>query len=222
MKKIIFLFFVSTLFHLLFAEKQKISIPEKYSIVDLARGDLDNDSIEELVVVYNNEREPETEIGFPRELIIYKFINNKWIDWKKSKEVLYHSQNGGMMGDPFGDIEIKNGILQIDQNGGSSWRWGITDKYRFQNGDFYLIGYTSIFGKICEYWEKIDFNLSTGKLIFKKEHETCGTGGANIYKKEEETLFKKGLKITLQKRQAKKIKITIPNGQNIYIANGKE
>jgi len=109
-------------------------------------------------------------------LIIYKLQGKEWTVWKKSDQALYGSRDGGMMGDPFGDIEIKNGILLISQNGGSSWKWGHTDKYRFQNGAFYLIGYAGTYGKPCEYWTEEDFNLSTGKLVVKKEYETCKSG----------------------------------------------
>ena len=28
-----------------------------------------------------------------------------------------------------------------------------------QDDEFYLIGYSSIFGKLCEYWEDVDFNI---------------------------------------------------------------
>lgn len=201
---------------------QELPIPDNYSVVDSVSGDLDKDSITELVVVYNMG--PENDIdGVPRELIIYKLKNNKWTEWKKSDQALYGSRDGGMMGDPFGEIEIKNGILLISQNGGSSWKWGFTDKYRFQDGEFYLIGYSSFAGKLCEYWEDIDFNLSTGKMIIKKEYEECETKEQEIYKRENETLFEKGLKITLQNRQAREIKITTPKYRHeIYIAVGKE
>ena len=204
-----------------FANGQEIPIPDNYSIVDSIEGDLDKDSIEELVVAYNVG--PENEIdGVPRELIIYKFENKKWTEWKKSSQALYGSSDGGMMGDPFGEIEIENGILLISQNGGSSWKWGFTDKYRFQDGEFYLIGYSSIAGKICEYWKDVDFNLSTGKVIIQKEYEECETEKQEIYKRENETLFEKGLKITMQKRQEREIKITTPKyGHEIYIAIGK-
>lgn len=205
-----------------FSYGQKIPIPENYSIVDSVSGDLDKDSLAELVVVYNTG--PENEIdGVPRELIIYKLENNKWVEWKKSEQALYGSRDGGMMGDPYGEMEIKNGILHISQNGGSSWKWGFTDKYRFQDGEFYLIGYSSIDGKLCEYWREADFNLSTGKMIVKKEFEECETGEQEIYNRENETLFEKGLKITIQKRQEREIKITTPKyGHEIYIAIGKE
>lgn len=201
---------------------QELPIPDNYSIVDSVSGDLDKDSIAELVVVYNIGPENEVD-GVPRELIIYKRENNKWTEWKKSDQALYGSKDGGMMGDPFGEIEIKNGILLISQNGGSSWKWGFTDKYRFQDGEFYLIGYSSIAGKLCEYWKDVDFNISTGKMIVKKEFEECETEEQEIYKRENETFYKKGLKIILQNRQEREIKITTPKyGHEIYIAIGKE
>ncbi|MCX7548105.1 hypothetical protein OS188_09085 [Xanthomarina sp. F1114] len=201
---------------------QELPIHDNYSVVDSVSGDLDNDSIAELAVIYNIG--PENEIdGVPRELIIYKLKNDRWTEWKKSDQAIYGSKDGGMMGDPFTEIKIENGILQISHLGGSSWKWGFTDKYRYQNGDFYLIGYTEIGGKICEYWRKVDFNLSTGKMIVEKEFEECETEEQEIYNRENETLYEKGLKITIQNRQERDIKITTPKYEHeIYIAIRRE
>lgn len=219
-KPISILTFLLTLIQLSYG--QVLPIPDNYSVLDSVSGDLDKDSIAELVVVYNKGSENEID-GVPRELIIYKLENNKWTEWKKSDQSLYRSRDGGMMGDPFGGIEIKNGILLISQNGGSSWKWGFTDKYRFQDGEFYLIGYSSISGKLCEYWKDVDFNLSTGKMIVKKEFEDCETEEQEVYKRENETLYEKGLKITIQNRQDREIKIITPKyGHEIYIAIGKD
>lgn len=55
-----------------------------------------------------------------------------------------------MMGDPFEKMTIDNGILIIDHFGGG-WKWKIIDKYRFQENEFILIGYTNIDGRPCEY-----------------------------------------------------------------------
>lgn len=218
-KAICILTFLLACVHL--AKGQEIPVADNYSIVDTATGDLDKDSIKELVVAYNMGPNSDVE-PVSRELIIYKLRNNKWVEWKKSLEALYGSLGGGMSGDPFEDMEIKNGLLLISQNGGSSWKWGFTDKYRFQNGDFYLVGYTSHDGKPCEHWREVDFNLSTGKLIVTKEYEECETE-QKIYKRENETFFEKGLKITLQHRQEKKINITTPKYKHeINIAIGKE
>ncbi|NQX33150.1 hypothetical protein [Pedobacter boryungensis] len=198
---------------------QRIPKPESYFILTTTLGDLDNDGTKELVVAYNTKQEDETYESIPRELRIYKLQNGEWMMWKKSQQALYESQDGGTMGDPLEKIEIKNGILNITQSGGSSWKWGHTDKYRYQNGDFYLIGYSSTDGKICEYFVYVDFNLSTGKMIVKKEYENCEDDDQIVYKRQNETLYKKGIKITLQNRRKNELKIITPKYKHqIYIA----
>jgi hypothetical protein len=204
---------------------QEIPIPPNHTILDSVLGDLDKDSINELVVAYtigveNDSLDVE---GLARSLVIYKQENNKWNVWKTSEQALYDSKGGGMMGDPYGDMEIKKGVLHISHYGGSSWKWGFTDKYRFQNGDFYLIGYTSIAGKPCEYWQETDFNLSTGKLLVKKEYEDCEDETAVVAPTESESMLKKGIKITLQKRHETALKITTPKYHfDVYISDGKD
>ncbi len=201
---------------------QEIPSYDHYTIVDTVSGDLDKDLNKELVVIFNKGTDDEIN-GVPREIIIYKLEDGKWVVWKRSEKALFGSMDGGMMGDPYGEMEIKNGILHISQNGGSSYKWTFTDKYRFQDGEFYLIGYSSISGKLCEYWETVDFNLSTGKMIINKEYEDCDTEDQAIFLKENETIYEKGLKITLQNRQEKEIKITTPvYGYQIFIATGQQ
>jgi hypothetical protein len=198
---------------------QTIPIPKNYSIVDTVLGDLDKDGIKELVVAYDTRKAEDEYESVPRELIIYKKQNNKWAVWKKSSQALLGSRDGGMMGDPFGELTITNGILLISHYGGSSWKWGHTDKYRYSNGEFYLIGHSGSYGKPCEYWQEVDFNLVTGKMIVKKEYEDCDTSDQAIYKRENETLYKKGIKIILQNRNDKEIKIVTPKYRHeIYIA----
>jgi hypothetical protein len=189
---------------------QDIPIPKYYSIIESVKGDLDKDGVEELVVAYNCEEINEQNENVSRELIIYKKSNNVWTIWEKSKSVLLESTDGGMMGDPFAGIEIKNNVLNISHYGGSRWKWGYTEKYRFQNEAFYLIGYSANSGALCENWVNADFNLSTGKIIITKEYEDCESFEQEIYKTEKEIFFKKGLKITLQNRGSKEVKIVSP------------
>jgi len=60
-------------------------------------------------------------------------------------------------------------------------------------------------------------------LISKKEYEKCEKGEQEIYKTENETFFKKEIKITLENRQEKEIKIVTPKyGREIYVASGIE
>lgn len=197
---------------------QDIPLPENYIIIDSVLGDLDNDTIKELVVVFDTKKQDDESESVPRELRIYKKINGTWVDWKKSEQALLGSRDGGMMGDPYAEIKIINGILQITHQGGSSWKWLDTDKYRFQDNDFYLIGHESNYGKLCDYWLKVDFNLSTGKIIIEKEFEECEDSNQEVYKRENETFYEEKMKITLEKRYDKEIKIVSPKYQHeIYI-----
>ena len=187
---------------------QSYTLTEDYEIITEKLGDLDNDGIDEKVIVINTK--DSTENGFIREIQILKLSKNTWVEWKKSRNAILKSDEGGMMGDPFEGIEIKNNVLLISHFGGSSWKWGNVDKYRFQNNQFELIGHTSNYGKLCEYWANFDFNISTGKIAYKKEFEDCDNN-QTIYKTEKEVFLKKGLKINLNNRFLNEIKIISPN-----------
>lgn len=196
---------------------QSIPIPKNYSIVDSVSGDLDNDGVNELVVAYDTKStEEEIDEGIPRELIIYKKENTRWNIWQRSMQALLGSRDGGMMGDPYGEMYIQKGVLSINHNGGSSWKWSVIDKYRYDGKDFKLIGYENNYGQQNEYWLNVDFNLITGKLVVKKEYEN---ENAEVYKRENETFYKKGINITLQNRRLKNIKMLSPKFRHeIYIA----
>ena len=184
---------------------QKEFQPKGSTINETIDGDLDGDKIPEKVMVYNIPTNNDS--GDIREIQILKKVNNKWTILEKSRNAILGSKDGGMMGDPYIGTRIEKGILIIIHYGGSSWKWGITDKYRFQNGHFELIGFSSESGKPEEYWTTIDFNLSTGKLIFSKEVENTKEYG----KSKNETFIKKGVKINLQNRnQEKQRKIILP------------
>lgn len=187
----------------------------KNEIIAEKMGDLDKDGIPEKVIVYNTT--DSTEYGTVREIHILKQKDNNWTVWQKSRNAILKSEEGGMMGDPFEGIEIKNGILIINHWGGSSWKWSRSDKYRFQNNQFQLIGHTSNYGKPCEYLMNCDFNISTGKVILKKEYENCDQE-QQIYKTESETFYKKGITLNLENRNLKEIKIISPKyREEIYL-----
>lgn len=196
--------FLSLIFSTLcFAQKE--FQPKGSVAIETVDGDLDGDKIPEKVIVYNLK--DGGELGNVREIQILKKVNGKWTVLEKSKNAILESSAGGMMGDPYQSTTIKNGILIIEHYGGSSWKWGNTDKYRFQNGHFELIGYSSSSGRPGDYLTDVDFNLSTGQLDYKQEvHNTAEYG-----KSKKETYIKKGVKITLQNRnQEKQRKIILP------------
>lgn len=152
----------------------KLELPKGWSVIKDLKGDLDKDGVDERVVVYNcGEIDNANGISCERELRIFRKGKANWDIWKRTKNPLYTSDAGGMMGDPFDNIEIKKGVLVISHMGGSRYKWAMTHRYRFQNDDFYLIGASSTYGTPCEYWQELDYNLSTGNITFDLEPDDC-------------------------------------------------
>lgn len=177
---------------------------KNWQLLQEVTGDLDKDNIPEKVVVYTTTDLDKDELGLVRELQILKKTGEKWRIWKTSRNVVLPSEGGGMMGDPFQEIEIRNGILLITNAGGSSWKWGYTDKFRYQNGYFELIGHSSEYGKLCEYMVNLDYNLATGQVDIKKEYETCENDDQKITKKENEKFtYRLKYRVTMDNRKVK-------------------
>lgn len=208
--------FLSVVFLLnsVFFLAQKEFQPQGSEINEIVDGDLDNDQIPEKVIIYNIRQG--NEIGNIREIQILKKVTGKWQILEKSRNAILGKNDGGVMGDPYQSTVINKGILIISHYGGSSWRWGFTDKYRFQNNNFELIGTTLENGRVFSFWVTTDINLSTGKIMYKKE--VYDSSDPENGKSEKEIYYKKGLKINIQNRNLKKIKLTLPKTKaEIYL-----
>lgn len=182
--------------------------PAPEEIIDEITGDLDNDGIDEKILVINTS--DTSDHGRIRVICIRKLENNEWKTWVESKNAILESEAGGMMGDPYQGITVENGILKIYHFGGSSWKWSVTDKYRLENDEFKLIGYTSIYGRPCDYWKNIDYNLSTGKVVYDMEYESCEEEEQRIYRTDKEVFLRKGLNISLTDRNSMEVRIISP------------
>lgn len=175
-----------------------------YKVEKSVDGDLDKDGTSEKAVVYIQKNgDP---LDLQRQLVIYKKSGGTWKKWYESRTAIFGTGEGGAQGDPFQDIEIKNGILIIEQAGGSNWYWTKIDKYRFQNNDFYLIGYTTSYGHMDQETVDVDFNLSTGDIIYKKY---VANRNGELKLSETEKFNKKGIKVTLSNRD-KEVSFTSP------------
>lgn len=155
----------------LIEKTEPIKTPESFNILFTLKGDLDKDGISEKIIVYNTEKE--TDFGNERQLYIYKNTNHEWLLWKKSATAILSSAHGGMMGDPFESVSIERNCLVINHFGGSRHKWNYIHRYRYQSGDFQLIGATVYYGAPCDYFETFDYNLSNGKIDYTKETEDC-------------------------------------------------
>ncbi|UCA10239.1 hypothetical protein LA364_16455 [Aeromonas enteropelogenes] len=140
-------------------------------VIGEAMGDLDKDGIDEKVIVLDTGLDGE--IGTQRTLLIYKKKQDKWALWHSSQGPILDSAHGGMMGDPFISVEIQRGAIVIDHFGGSRQKWSYTHRYRFNNKAWYLIGATINYGAPCEGFFNFDFNVMTGKAIYKTYQDGC-------------------------------------------------
>lgn len=150
---------------------EPIEVPNGYTLLGEARGDLDQDGKAELVLVWDTGIEGE--LGTERELRIYRQQQKKWRLWHKSQGAVLPSQHGGMMGDPFEGVSVKNQAVVIDHFGGSRQKWSYTHRYRWQKGDWYLIGATVYFGAACDEQSFYDYNLSTGAMKIRINQDDC-------------------------------------------------
>lgn len=181
-KSILIVFLISFMSCISQENKEMIKTPESFEILNQAEGDLDKDAIPEKVIVYDTKNL--TDFGTERQIYIYKMNIDKWVLWKKSVGAILPSQHGGMMGDPFEGISIKKNCLVINHFGGSRQKWSYTHRFRYQNGNFQLIGATVNFGSPCDYFFNFDYNLSTGKINYKKVTEDCEKNSSKTEKKE--------------------------------------
>lgn len=176
-----------------FAQKDNIKsfIPKDYDTLygGFVKGDLNRDGIEDVVLAIFNKKENEDienndPDSVPPRLLIILFGNQQgdYTESVTSSGALLCKSCGGVFGDPFSSIEIKNNVLIISHYGGSSDRWSITDKFRYQNNNWYLIGETKYSYSDLTNCEKLkefassdynDENFVTGEFEIKKVSEDC-------------------------------------------------
>ena len=154
-----------------------IMTPTGYKKLGQATGDLDKDGQAEQVIVFDTERNGE--MGTERDIQIFRNTDDAWELWHTSIGAVLPSEGGGMMGDPFQEVNIENGCIVFSHFGGSRQKWNYIHRFRFQNGTWQLIGATMNYGAPCDSWENLDFNLSTGKINYEKETENCEDGEEN-------------------------------------------
>lgn len=128
-----------------FASNISEFIPANYSVLDTTSGDLNLDEIKDYILVLkkNGEDTLSNVNGDPENrplLILLGEGNNKLKLAKKNENTVYCFDCGGMMGDPFVGITIKNGYFSVEHYGGSSWRWSriITYKYSKKDNEWFL------------------------------------------------------------------------------------
>ncbi len=123
-------------------------------------------------------------IPFPRLLVVLWRTATGYRLATAARKAILCQECGGAFGDPFAGLDIGKGVLTIYHYGGSSWRWTVTAKFRYQQGDFYQIGDTyNLMQTTAENCPRLpdhrpgdvyrDTNLLTGAYESVKVSEDC-------------------------------------------------
>ncbi len=137
--KIYLILLISTL--ILVADKlpKEINIPKNYTILNFTKGDLNLDKFQDAILILKHKDEDKKDYKRP----LYILLGDSRGKFKVAKEnnnsVLGYS-DGGIYGDPFSGVTIKNGYFSIEHYGGSNWRWTriVTFKYDKEKKDWFL------------------------------------------------------------------------------------
>ncbi len=174
-------------------------VPENYTVLDSAQADFNKDGLMDVALVIEKMNTDDEE----RAILILQKYKAGYVINTLNKTTLYCKTCGGIFGDPYNGITFNQNILKVHNYGGSSWRWSNTHIFRYQKGEWQLIGlsYDSYHSMGCDEscdvlacsLTSIDINLST-----KKAHYIETNDGQYIAKKDYWKKINFSPKITLQ------------------------
>lgn len=175
---------IIAIFSLIFVSQKnfgQVSDEQYRNIVYDIKGDLNKDGLADKVVVRENGKDSK------HPYLLEIFFKNVDGSYKKvlrsTKAVTPKFPAGGEISDVnLENLEIKNGLLIFTNQ---LIRGNYVHKFRFQNGNFELIGFTAN-NASAGYIEYVDYNLSTGVKINK--HTDYQTDKILMYKKSIERL----------------------------------
>lgn len=162
-----FILIVFVLFQLKgFAQIKPTTLKFDYKIIEVV-GDLNKDSLPDKVIVTQdtlNEKAPyKIEVFFKEPNGKFKLI----VSSTKFIEAQYpDGRDGYFTGTAFSEVTIIKGILSVNME---LLRGHFEHKFRYQNGNFELIGFSEVFSDGQGVMTTTDFNLSTGIRIEKSE-----------------------------------------------------
>lgn len=172
---------ISILFHLdSFAQTDTINYNFDCKIMEVV-GDLNKDNLIDKVIVMQdtlNENAPyRLQVFFKEPSGQLKLIvtSNKIIEPQYPD-----GRDGYKTGSGFSDITIKNGVLSVNFE---LLRGHFEYKFRFQYGNFELIGFSEVYSDGHGVMTTTDFNLSTGIRIEKSERYDTEKVLSNMKKK---------------------------------------
>lgn len=115
-------------------------IPKGFILLDSASGDLNKDGFKDLIVILKNNSEQVNPDTTRPLLILHGTKKKTYTLIAKNDHVVLCEACGGVFGNPYEGITVKNNYFSIEHYGGSSWRWAriITFKYDLKTQQYVL------------------------------------------------------------------------------------
>lgn len=121
------------------AFKESDFILDGYELLDSAKGDLNLDEYEDMILILNKKGQSVNSNGEnPEErplLILTGQADKTYKQLSRNDNAVYCFDCGGMMGDPYAGLTIKNGYFSVEHYGGSGWRWSRIITYKYSKAD---------------------------------------------------------------------------------------
>lgn len=117
-------------------DKNELSrfIPEGYVVLDSVRGNLNGDAYEDMLLLLTVDESADSFEWAKRPLLILTGDEmGKLKLVAQNNKVVYSGDSGGMLGDPYQEISIKNGCFTIFHYGGSRWRWEVETTFCYSD-----------------------------------------------------------------------------------------
>jgi len=120
-------------------------IPKNYSILNISKGNLDLDKIEDVIIVLKKDGEDSlssAEKPIKRKtLILIGQANGSYKLVAQHDNLVYYYNYDLNFKDAFVDIEIENGSFSISHYGGFVQRWGRSSEFKYNPKDknWYLV-----------------------------------------------------------------------------------
>ena len=156
---------------------QKISkfIPNGYTLIDTAMGNLNFDKYQDIILVLGTVGEDTTFEARRPLLLLLGRADKTFTLAARNDNVVYCYQCGGVFGDPYAGVEIKKGMFTVHHFGGSNDRWSndITFKYSQSDMRWYLYKIVDK-GWSIFHVDKVETSIQTkknfGVVLFEKYH----------------------------------------------------
>lgn len=106
-------------------------IPPGFSLMDSASADLNKDGKRDMLLILKNDQEANSTDTTRPLLVLLGGKNNSFELYARNDSVVLCKGCGGVFGDPYEGITVKNNFFSIEHYGGSSWRWTRVITFRY-------------------------------------------------------------------------------------------